>query len=132
LPGLGDEVGRAALHGFDCSVQTTVGGNHYDNDLWVYLQNFLKPDLPFSAARFTRAEIHIEQHNIEVVIGEQSRYFLRVTASCDTRELAPEQQATRRQDVLVIIDDKDVAGFADFCIHRVFEIVHSLSASVQF
>jgi hypothetical protein len=66
------------------------------------------------------------------VLGQQRRNIVRILAGMHRSEFAPQQQATRGQDVLIVVDDKYGPGFHGFEARIVFEIVHSVSASVQF
>ena len=51
------------------------------------------------------------QDGVEFVLCQQVGNFFRPPAGRDFVELAAQQQAPRREDVLVVIDNQDVAGF---------------------
>ena len=111
LPGLGDEVGRAALHGLDYRVDAAVRRDHDNDELRVDGEDPREPVESLRAARFAGPEIHVQQDGVDVVFREEFRDALRPPARQDFAELPPQQQPAGGEDVLVVIDDQDRAGF---------------------
>ncbi len=105
--------------------------DHDDDELGVDRQHALQPVETLAAGRLAGAEIHVQQHGVEVVLGEQRRDAVGLAGGLDRGEVAPQQQPARRQDVLVVVDDQNVSG-AGHGSSRLSGIVHPVSASVQF
>jgi hypothetical protein len=106
--------------------------DHDNDDSRIYRQNLFQPDEPILARRFTGTEVHVKQHHVKVVLGQQAGNFIRVFAGRNLAKFSTQQQSTGYQDVLIVIDDQNSALFHWIRVRIVFEIVHLLSAGVQF
>ncbi len=83
--------------------------DHDDDHLRVDLQDATQPLEPLPAGRLAGPEIHVEQHGIEIVLLEEVRNLFGTPAGHDLGKIAPQQQTSRGQDVLVVVNDQDVA-----------------------
>ena len=124
LPRLGDEVRRTFFHRFDCRVKTAMCSNHNDDRVRIAVENALQPVQSLLARRLAGPEVHIEEDDIDVVARHLFRNAFRVPARDDRAELAAEQQAPGRQNVLVVVDDKNIALCTHGAPSQVSEIVH--------
>jgi hypothetical protein len=128
LPGLGHEIGSAAFHRLDRSVDAAVRGDHDDDRLGVDLQDAFEPFQALLPRGLARAEVHVQQYDVEPVPLHQVGDAIGPPAGDHLGETAPQQQARCREDVVVVVDDQDGADRAH---PRAPETVRNRTRSVR-
>jgi hypothetical protein len=71
-----------------------------------------QPFEPLFPRRLAGSEIHVQQHNVESVPFHEIGDALGPPAGNHLGETAPQQQAGRRQDVVVVVNNEDGADVA--------------------
>jgi hypothetical protein len=118
-PGLGDEVGGAALHRLHGDVDAAMGGDHHHHRLRVALEDLAEPLEAFGGIGGAAAEIGVEQDDIGAIALERGHCLLRRLKRRHVLEQVAQQQARRQQDVGIVVDhDAAAECLALPCHHR--------------
>ena len=104
-PGLGDEVGGAALHRLDRDVDPAMGGDHHHHRLRVALQDLAEPVEALGGVGRAAAEIGVEQDDVGAVAVDRRHRVLGRLEGGDLLEQVAQQQPGRQQDVGIVVDD---------------------------
>ena len=116
-PGLGDEIGGAALHRLDRDADPGMGGDHHHHRLRIALQDLAEPAEALGGVGRAAAEIGVEQDDVGQLGVHRRERLVRVLEGGDLGEQVAQQQPRRKQDVGIVVDD-DAAPEALRLIHR--------------
>ena len=115
-PGLGDEIGGAALHRLDRDADAGMGGDHHHHRLRVALQYLAEPAEALGGVGGAAAEIGVEQDDVgKLGLHRRHRLLWRLEGG-DLGEQVAQQQPGGEQDVRIVVDD-DAAREAPRLVH---------------
>jgi hypothetical protein len=114
---LGEIVERAGANAVDRALDARVARDHDDLDLGMLALQALEQSAPA-----IRAEAEIEQHDVELGLGEPRLGSLRGLGERSAVAFALERPAQRAQQQRLVIDQEDDSGSTAFgrpvCAHR--------------
>ena len=104
-PGLGDEVGGAALHRLDRDADPGMGGDHHHHRLRIALQYLAEPVEALGGVGGAAAEIGVEEDDVGKLALHRRERLGRVLEGGDLGEQVAQQESRRQSDVGIVVDD---------------------------
>ena len=104
-PGLGDEIGGAALHRLDRRLHAAMSGDHDHHRLRIAAQNLRQPLEALGRIGRAAREIGIEKDDVRPLRFHCRDRFLRALEGADLREQIAQKEPRGEQDVGIVIDD---------------------------
>jgi hypothetical protein len=104
-PGLGNEVGRAALHRLDRDLDAAMGGDHHHHRFRVALQDLAEPVEALGRIGRAAAEIGVEQDDVDRPRVHRGERRVRRLERLDPLEHVAQQQPRGQENVRVVVDD---------------------------
>ena len=111
VPGLLDEIARAAAHRFDRHLDAAPRGHHHDRERRVDALDAREQVQPLLARRRVARVVEVDQRDIELARLDGRQHAGRRRCGLQLKSFGLQQQAERLQDVRLIVRDEDPRVF---------------------